>query len=135
MNLLPSLEQIERMEKKRSEAIESLEISDGRVKCQKCCMAVPSLETSKTTKPNGFRIATLQMKIKWIEEHYNYFSSYRTREEAIQALKQELAELLEEEAEAEALRRLPLYSCKITGYRYVCSTCFSKISNHRRRRD
>ena len=34
-------------------------------------------------------------------------------------LEQELAELLEEEAKADALRSLPLYSCGITGWRFV----------------
>jgi hypothetical protein len=33
----------------------------------------------------------------------------------VKQIKQELAELLEEEAKADALRRLPLYSCRIIG--------------------
>jgi Leucine-rich repeat (LRR) protein len=33
----------------------------------------------------------------------------------LKALKQELAELLEEDAKANKLRSLPLYSCRITG--------------------
>jgi hypothetical protein len=42
-------------------------------------------------------------------------------------LKAELAELLEEEAKADALRRLPLYSCRITGWKFVCSRCYDKV--------
>jgi hypothetical protein len=38
---IPSLEKIEQMEKKRSQAIEALEISDHHVKCQRCGVAVP----------------------------------------------------------------------------------------------
>jgi two-component SAPR family response regulator len=41
-------------------------------------------------------------------------------------IKQELAELLEE-AKADALRRLPLYSCKITGFRFMCSKCYDRV--------
>ena len=47
----------------------------------------------------------------------------------IKALKQELAELLEEEAKADALRLLPLYSCRITGFKFVCSKCYDKVYN------
>jgi hypothetical protein len=41
-------------------------------------------------------------------------------------LKQELADLLEEEAKADALRRLHLYSCRITGFKFVCSKCYDE---------
>jgi hypothetical protein len=38
--------------------------------------------------------------------------------------KEELAALLEEDKQKEILRRLPLYSSKITGYRFLCSKCY-----------
>jgi hypothetical protein len=41
-------------------------------------------------------------------------------------LKAELTELLEEEAKADTLRCLPLYSCRITGFKFVCSRCYDK---------
>jgi hypothetical protein len=63
--VLPSLEQIEQMEKQRSQAIESLGISNGLVKCQKCGDTVPLLRTS--TKPRSNRIDALQKRVKWIE--------------------------------------------------------------------
>jgi hypothetical protein len=45
----------------------------------------------------------------------------------LKALKQELAELLED-AKADKLRSfLPLYSCRITGFRFVCSGCYDKV--------
>jgi hypothetical protein len=42
-------------------------------------------------------------------------------------LKAELAELLEEDAKYDKLRSLPLYSCRITGWKFVCSNCYDKI--------
>ena len=44
----------------------------------------------------------------------------------VKQLKAELAELLEE-AKADALRRLPLYSCRITDFKFVCSRCYDKV--------
>jgi len=41
---LPSLEEIEQMEGQRLQAIESLEIFDHSVKCQRCGTAVPCLQ-------------------------------------------------------------------------------------------
>ena len=55
-------------------------------------------------------VDALQKQIKWIEDH----SHGNAKADAnIKQLKAELVELLEEEAKADALRRLPLYSCKI----------------------
>jgi hypothetical protein len=65
---IPSLEQIEQMEKQWSEAIQSLQISNDSVKCQKCGNAVSLLRT--LTKPKSNRIDTLQKRIKWIENYY-----------------------------------------------------------------
>jgi hypothetical protein len=48
------LQEIEQMERQRSQAIESVEICNGSAKCQRCDMAVPIVG-----------------KIKWIEEHYH----------------------------------------------------------------
>jgi hypothetical protein len=49
----------------------------------------------------------------------NYYHRVNTND--LKALKQELADLLEEDAKADKLRSLPLYSCKITGWKFVCS--------------
>jgi RNA polymerase-binding transcription factor DksA len=70
---LPSLEEIEEMDRQRSQAIESLQLSISEsdsgdfVKCQKCGIAVPMLRI--LTKPKSNRIAVLEKQIKWIEEH------------------------------------------------------------------
>ena len=65
---LPSLEEIEQMDRQRSQAIESLQITDNSVKCQKCGTAVPIV--GKLTKPTkGNRIDILEKRIKWIENY------------------------------------------------------------------
>ena len=74
---------------------------------------MPLLRT--LTKPRSYRIDASQRQIKWIENH----SGGNDAKAEVKALKQELAELLEEESKADALRRLPLYSCRITGFKFV----------------
>jgi hypothetical protein len=60
---LPSLQEIEEMDRQKSQAIESLEIFDHSVSCQRCGMAVPIV--GKLSKPNSNRIAVLEKRIKW----------------------------------------------------------------------
>jgi hypothetical protein len=48
----------------------------------------------------------------------------------LRALKQELADLLEEDAKVDKLRSLPLYSCKITSWKFICSKCYDKVYLH-----
>ncbi|MFL6316449.1 MAG: hypothetical protein ACJ71K_00650 [Nitrososphaeraceae archaeon] len=47
---LPSLEEIQEMDKQRSQAIESLEMSGNSVKCWRCGIAVPIV--GKLTRKN-----------------------------------------------------------------------------------
>jgi adenine-specific DNA methylase len=117
---LPSLEEIKEMDKQRSQAIESLEIFDHSVKCQRCGIAVPIV--GKLTTAKNDRIAILQKTIKWIESY-----NHGNRSNEVKQLKAELAELLEEDAKADKLRSLPLYSCRITGFKFVCSKCYDKV--------
>jgi hypothetical protein len=146
---LPSLEDIEEMERQRSQAIESLQIIDNSVKCQKCGMAVPIV--GKLTARND-RIAVLQKRIKWLEnyqysnrhclhDHHRHSGNTITSNNydgdggsdddigVVKQLKAELTDLLEEDAKADKLRSLPLYSCRITGFKFVCSTCYDKVYN------
>jgi hypothetical protein len=113
---LPSLEEIEQMERQRSQTIESLEICNGSVKCQMCGIAVPIV--GKLTARND-RIAVLQKQIKWIEEHYHGHYPHRPygdinngnnkdNNNNVKQLKQELTDLLEEDAKADKLRSLSL---------------------------
>jgi hypothetical protein len=118
---LSSLEEIEEMDRQRSQAIESLEIFDHSVKCQKCGVPVPVV--GKLSKPNSKHIAVLQRRIKWLEN----YSRGNNRSNEVKQLGQELADLLEEDAKADKLRWLPLYSCKITGWKFVCSKCYDKV--------
>jgi hypothetical protein len=85
--------------------------------------AVPIV--GKLTKVSNDRIAVLQKRIKWIE---NYPRGNNTRSDNdLKQLQAELAELLEEDAKADKLRSLPLYSCRITGWKFVCSKCYDKV--------
>jgi hypothetical protein len=52
-----------------------------------------------------------------------------TRTMTSKKLEQELAELLEDDANADKLRSIPLYSCRITGWKFVCSKCYDKVHN------
>jgi adenine-specific DNA methylase len=115
---LPSLEEIKEMDRQRSQAIESLQIIDNSVKCQRCGIAIPIV--GKLTRTKNDRIAILQRRIKWL----NNYSHGNIRSDDVKRLKQEVAELLAEDAKADKLRRLPLYSCKITGFRFVCCRCY-----------
>jgi hypothetical protein len=52
------LQEIEEMDRLRSQATESLEIYDHSVRCQRCGVAVPSV--GKLTKVSNDRIAILR---------------------------------------------------------------------------
>jgi hypothetical protein len=45
------------------------------------------------------------------------------KDEDLKELRQGLAELLEEDAKYDKLRSLPLYICRISGWKFVCSKC------------
>jgi hypothetical protein len=145
---LPSLEQIEKMEKQRTQAIESLEISNDpgsdSVKCQKFGIDIPLI--GKLTKPKSNQIAVLEKRIKWLEEgyphrHRRYGGANNNRASSddnnngnsssiiVVQLKQELADLLEEDPKADRLRSLPLYSCRTTGWKFVCSKYYDRVYN------
>jgi hypothetical protein len=127
---IPSLEEIEEMERQPSQAIESLQISNHSVKCQKCGVAIPMVGKLTRTKPKGNRIDTLEKRIKWLEHYCINNSTNNIKKKGnddIEALKQELAELLEADAKADKLQSLPLYSCRITGWKFVCSKCYDKV--------
>jgi hypothetical protein len=121
---LPSLEEVEQMAQRRSQAVESLQISDGFVKCQRCGIAVPIV--GKLSSPQNGRITVLQNRIKWLEGHYHShpLGNTDTKSDTLKALRQELAELLEEDAAYDKLRNLPLYSCAATRWNFVCSPCY-----------
>ena len=90
------------MDKQRSQAIESLQIFGNHVECQRCGNAVPIV--GKLTNTGNDRIAVLQKRIRWME-NYSHISNINN----LKALKQELADLLEEDTKADKLRSLPLF--------------------------
>ena len=75
------------------------------------------------TKRKSNRIAVLERQIKWLE-NYSRGNNGKSYSDVVKQLKQELAALLEEDAKADKLRNLPLYSCRITGWKFVCSKCY-----------
>jgi hypothetical protein len=123
--VLPSIEEIVEMERLMSQAIDTLEISDDSVKCQRCGNPVPIV--GKLSRPHNDRIAILQKRIKWIENYSRGNVNRPSYTNEVKELKQELAGLLAEDAKADKLRSLPLYSCKITGFKFVCSKCYDKV--------
>jgi hypothetical protein len=122
---IPSLEEIQEMKRQRLQAIEPLQISEfgDSVKCQRCGMAIHIV--GKLSRPQNDRVAILQKRIRWTE-NYSKVSNIND----LEALKQELADLLEEDANADKLRSLPLYSCRITGWKFVCLKCYDKLYLH-----
>jgi hypothetical protein len=105
---LPSLEDIQEMDRQKSQAIESLEIFDHSVKCQKCGTAVPIV--GKLPSPYSNSLAILQKRIKWLQgyHHGNSAVGIADNNNSIKQLNQELAELSEEDAKTDKLRSLPL---------------------------
>ena len=103
------------MDKQRLQAIEGLQISND---CIMSKMWYRRTYTGMLTKPRSNRIDALQKQIKWIEQHY-LRSNNTSKDNDLKQLKQELAELLEEYAKADKLRCLPLYRCRITGWKFV----------------
>jgi hypothetical protein len=122
--LLPSLNEIEEIEKQRQKAIETLEIDSKQntVKCQSCQNWWPMIkDDSKLTsaRANAVKIKQLQNAIT-IAEKYHPDGSTCKRE------KDELKQLIEEEKQKDKLRKLPLYSNKMTGYKFLCGKCFDE---------
>jgi hypothetical protein len=73
------------------------------------------------------RTVILQRRIKWMEKYHNGVNSNN-----LNTLIQELAELLKQDVKADKLRNLLLYSCRIAGWKFVCSRCYDKIYNNNR---
>jgi hypothetical protein len=81
------------------------------------------------------RINILEQRIKRVE----WFHSKRKvpdndYDNNIREIKSEVAELLKVEEKNNILMRLPLYSVRITGFRFYCSSCYEKAYKQRNRR-
>jgi hypothetical protein len=130
MEELPSLEQVEEMDRLRSSYIESLEFDSeqkNNVKCQGCGSLCPVIKQNERNKlevsePRRDRIYYLQKLIEQAEKyHLDGIDGCKDEKE------EELKSLLDYERQEELLRRLPLYSNRMTGFRFLCSTCYDKI--------
>ena len=123
---IPSPEQIEQMERQPSQAVEALQITisdnNSSVKCQRCSNAIP-IVGKLPHQHNNDRIAVLRNRIRFLESQYHgrQFGNVNERNQNLKLLKEELAELLKEDAEYDKLRGLPLYSTKTTEWKFVCS--------------
>jgi Zn-dependent metalloprotease len=129
---LPSLEEIERMEKKRSKAIESVEILDSGsgqqyVKCQKCHNTVPIVGKLCAVKTD--EIVRIENRIKRIEKYP--YGNNATKENNLRMEREKLAQ---EEEKARHLatdkrRNIPLHYWR---GRFVCGVCMDKLVRHAR---
>ena len=125
---VPSMEQIEEMDRLRSSYIESLEFDNkqNNVKCQGCGSLYPVIKQNEFNRltgsePKRNRIFYLQKVIEQAEKyHIGGINGCKNE-------KQELKSLLDYERQNELLRRLPLYSNRMTGFRFLCSTCYDKV--------
>jgi peptide subunit release factor RF-3 len=111
---LPSLEEIAAMDRQRQEAFEALEIYDHSIKCQRCGIAVPIVEGTKS-RANAKRITTLEIKIRYFEDHNN-------KNEEIKA-RQELESLQTPDTKYDKIRNSALY---YTRGKFRCGSCFDK---------
>jgi hypothetical protein len=127
---LPDIDEINEMDRKRAEAIQKLQVSDGHVLCQKCGTAVPLLN-NPDRRPTSKRVASLKWQIQWLKTHY--YPDKKSQKDSIAAMEKELAEILQGNEEYDKLRNIPLYSAKITDWRFVCSKCYEKAYSRRRR--
>jgi hypothetical protein len=123
---LPSLEEIADMEQQQARFIAALEIDHDKqqVRCQGCGDWKPiehGNESHMVAPRYQSRIEKLRIKIKKMQQY-----NFGNRLECIQE-EEELRQLLEEQQCTDILRRIPLYSSSITGYRFLCSICFDKL--------
>ena len=135
---LPSLEEIEQKDKQQN-ALESLEISittitddddndekTSYVKCQKCGRRIAMFKKLPRSYFVSNRITVLEKQIKRDEIRKNHYYNNNNDYNDIMESKQELADLLKEEEKNDLVTRLPLYSSRMTGYKWICSECWDK---------
>lgn len=121
------------MDRKRDQATKSIQIEGDHVRCQKCGSAVKLLSRTNSYVRQYSRLrVTLENRIQWIKANPHRAglkADSVAYHEAIKNIKDELAQLQEIEAKADALRRIPLYY--IRSGKYVCSNCFEKRYSRR----
>ena len=129
---LPSIEEVEQMDEQQQNALESLEISitdyekTSYVKCQKCGRRIAMFQKSPRSHSVSNRITLLEKRIKQDEIRNSHYHISNNNYNDIMESKQELADLLKEEDKNDLVTRLPLYSSRMTGYKWICSECWDK---------
>ena len=129
---LPSLEEIEQMDKQQQNALESLEISitdyekTSYVKCQKCGRRIAMFQKSPRSYSVSNRVTVLEKQIRQDEIRNSHYHINNNNYNDIMGSKQELADVLKEEDKNDLVTRLPLYSSRMTGYKWICSECWDK---------
>jgi hypothetical protein len=109
------------MEKRRDKAIDSVEIFDHSVRCQKCHNVVPI--TGSLPRPKNSRIPLLQARLNWMQRYRKHgHGNTVTKDEDIKAVRAELSELLqdEEDSRADKCRSIPLHYWR---GKYMCGNC------------
>jgi len=119
---------IDQQQQQQQNAIDSLEICNGLVKCQgKCGSLYPLIKNSNLVinSKESNRIDELRRRIEYAKKYHSGHSGYRIE---CKNNEQELKDLLEQEEKRDILRRLPgFYSTKITDYKFVCSKCWDEL--------
>jgi DNA-directed RNA polymerase subunit RPC12/RpoP len=125
-------EEVEQMDKQQQNALESLEISitdyekTSYVKCQKCGRRIAMFQKSPRSYSVSNRITVLEKQIRHDEIRNSHYHINNNNYNDIMESKQELADLLKEEDKNDLVTRLPLYSSRMTGYKWICSECWDK---------
>jgi len=133
---LPSLEQLEQIEQIKAKNIELLEFDKNKqfVRCQNCGLQYRIFQgQSNLRSSDSKRIKELKRKIQFQKTKAKFIKYYdkveivypSTAEQ--QEDERELKGLLEEKERTELLTRLPLYATKMTGFKWVCPTCFNEF--------
>jgi hypothetical protein len=107
---LPSIEEIDSIDRKRQQAVEALEISEAErlVKCQKCGRWVKML--SEPYQPKSDRRMHLQNMVRTLEKQKQESGGIsEPKQAALKSLKSELDGLLENYKKNDLMRSLPVH--------------------------
>ena len=107
---LPSIEEVEQMDKQQQNALESLEISitdyekTSYVKCQKCGTRIAMFQKSHRSYSVSNRITVLEKQIRQDEIRNSHYHINNNNYNDTMESKQELADLLKEEDKNDSLQ-------------------------------
>jgi DNA polymerase III delta prime subunit len=122
---IPSLEEIEEMDRLKQKATESLEIDfeKNTVRCQNCNSLQPVMQKeSSLSGGDRYRIDILRRRIEYIKKQHpaNYRLECKKEEE-------ELQQLLEARKKNEILKCIPLHSSRMSDFKFLCGPCYDGL--------